>query len=257
MIVGRGNELKSEAGPCRACASKQTDRTPGSPENQHSPIGETSRAVAALPATVDAASTLAAIKEIAEKAKAYSEQSQSKNTRLAYDGDWRTFQEWCAQHGAAPFPATASTVAAFLVDTAGQVSVSTQRRRLAAIKAMHRVEGHHLDLSTGQFQEIWKGIRRSHGRAVVKKAPMVTGILRRPKRGAFSPKHRIGQETVMAKEQGLTREAIIARINQIDNRFKNTEPWLHPTLSKLAREREKLVATANEKFGLKLKHEWR
>ena len=55
----------------------------------------------------------------------------------------------------------------------------------------------------------------------------------------------------------MSREAIIARINQIDNQFKITEPWLHPTLSKLAREREQLVAMANAKFGLKLKHEWR
>ena len=61
----------------------------------------------------------------------------------------------------------------------------------------------------------------------------------------------------MEKIQPISREAIIARINQIDNQFKITEPWLHPTLSKLAREREQLVAMANAKFGLKLKHEWR
>ena len=130
-----------------------------------------------LPA-VAAASVISTVQEIAEKAATYSEQSQSENTRLAYDGDWRTFQEWCAQHGATSMPASASTVAAFLVDTAGKVSVSTQRRRLAAIKAMQRREGHHLDLSTGKFQDIWKGIRRTHGRAAVKKAPMVTAVLR-------------------------------------------------------------------------------
>ena len=31
---------------------------------------------------------------------------------------------------------------------------------------------------------------------------------------------------------------ILKRINEIDQNFGSTEPWLHSTLSKLARERE-------------------
>jgi hypothetical protein len=51
-------------------------------------------------------------------------------------------------------------------------------------------------------------------------------------------------------DQSVTREAILKRIVEIDRKFEATEPWLHPTLSKLAREREELVAISNEKFGL-------
>jgi len=61
----------------------------------------------------------------------------------------------------------------------------------------------------------------------------------------------------MRKEQLVTREAILKRITEIDQKFASTEPWLHSILSKLAREREELVALSNNKFGTHLKHEWR
>jgi hypothetical protein len=45
----------------------------------------------------------------------------------------------------------------------------------------------------------------------------------------------------MQKQKPITREAILKRINEIDRKSQFTEPWLHSTLSKLARERELLV----------------
>jgi hypothetical protein len=59
------------------------------------------------------------------------------------------------------------------------------------------------------------------------------------------------------QKQQVTREAILRRINEIDRKFEETEPWLHRTLSKLAREREQLVAFANKRFDARLNHEWR
>jgi hypothetical protein len=58
----------------------------------------------------------------------------------------------------------------------------------------------------------------------------------------------------MRKEELVTREAVLKRISEIDQKFASTEPWLHSTLSKLAREREEL---SNNKFGTHLKNEWR
>jgi hypothetical protein len=49
----------------------------------------------------------------------------------------------------------------------------------------------------------------------------------------------------------------LKRIKEIDAKFQATEGWLHPTLSKLARERELLVEQANKQFDAGLKHEWR
>jgi hypothetical protein len=61
----------------------------------------------------------------------------------------------------------------------------------------------------------------------------------------------------MPKQKQITRQAILKRIAEIDAKFQATEGWLHPTLSKLARERELLVEQANEQFKVGLKHEWR
>ena len=55
----------------------------------------------------------------------------------------------------------------------------------------------------------------------------------------------------------ISREAILQRIAEIDHKFKQTDPWLHSTLAKDARERELLVAKANKLFNARLKHEWR
>ena len=55
----------------------------------------------------------------------------------------------------------------------------------------------------------------------------------------------------------ISREAILQRVAEIDHKFKQTDPWLHSTLAKDARERELLVAEANKQFHAGLKHEWR
>jgi len=61
----------------------------------------------------------------------------------------------------------------------------------------------------------------------------------------------------MQKQKPLMYKAILARIKEIDLKFRSTEPWLHPTLSKLARERELLVEQANRDFKVGVKHDWR
>ena len=59
------------------------------------------------------------------------------------------------------------------------------------------------------------------------------------------------------QKQKLRYQAIIKRIKEIDLKFQSTETWLHPTLAKLARERELLVEPGNREFKAGLKHEWR
>jgi site-specific recombinase XerD len=116
--------------------------------------------------------------EIAEKATAYAAAAQSNNTRKAYTSDWTVFADWCRVQQIEALPASAAAVTAFLIATAGQVAVVTQRRRLSAIQDMHRQIGFHLDLSGGPFRDVWAGIRRTHGRPPVKKAALLTTALR-------------------------------------------------------------------------------
>jgi len=47
----------------------------------------------------------------------------------------------------------------------------------------------------------------------------------------------------------ISLKAILQRIAEIDYKFKQTDPWLHSTLAKDARERELLVAKANKLFN--------
>ncbi|UPJ78586.1 tyrosine-type recombinase/integrase [Bradyrhizobium sp. 183] len=136
-----------------------------SPSEILSPIGDNSVPAAAV--------------EIAAKAKGYAEQAQADNTRAAYASDWTVFEQWCGRQGVAAHAADAGTVLAFLVDTAGKVAVSTQRRRLAAIKSRLRIFGVTLDTSAEPFRSVWKGVRRAHGRPPVKKSPLMPAQLRR------------------------------------------------------------------------------
>jgi len=134
--------------------------------------------MAQLPALTGSAKAPVVAAEIAEKARGYAAASQSTNTRRAYTGDWATFTDWCALQGVDPLPATAATVTAFLIDTAGKVAVTTQRRRISAIQDMHRKANQSLDLSGAGFRDVWSGIRRTHGRPPVKKAALMTHALR-------------------------------------------------------------------------------
>jgi integrase len=116
--------------------------------------------------------------DLAERAATYAEAAKSDNTRRAYRTDFQQFSDWCAEHGLAAMPASASTVLAFLVAHAGKVKVSTLQRRLAAIRETHRYSGAELDTSAVAFRDAWRGIRRAHATPPDKRAPLVTVGLR-------------------------------------------------------------------------------
>ncbi|WP_083514632.1 site-specific integrase [Bradyrhizobium manausense] len=131
-----------------------------------------------LPVPVTPTGTLVNPSEIAQKAASYAEASQSDNTRKAYASDWLVFTDWCRVQQVEALPASPATVTAWIIDTAGKVAVTTQRRRISAIQDMHKQAGHHLDLSGGAFRKVWAGVRRTHGRPPVKKAAFLTPALR-------------------------------------------------------------------------------
>jgi integrase/recombinase XerD len=57
----------------------------------------------------------------------------------SYYADVQIFVDWCERNGLAPFPATIETVCRFLEDQAPERAVSTVRRRLYAIRKVHRL----------------------------------------------------------------------------------------------------------------------
>lgn len=114
-----------------------------------------------------------------EKARAYAEQAKASNTRRAYQSDFADFTAWCEEAGAASLPASPATLLAYLIQRAETLTVSTLQRRLVAIREAHRYAGFEIDTNGVAFRDAWRGLRRSKGKAPVKKAPVMTVDLRR------------------------------------------------------------------------------
>jgi integrase/recombinase XerD len=63
----------------------------------------------------------------------------AEGTLRAYKVDIRSFVGWCSQHNLEPFPASPETLAAFVTHEAERRSVSTIKRRLAALGKIHQL----------------------------------------------------------------------------------------------------------------------
>src|SRR6056297_999668 len=60
-------------------------------------------------------------------------------TMRSYRSDVEAFETWCDTRGLPPFPATVGTVCRFLEEQGGEKAPSTVRRRLYAIRKVHRL----------------------------------------------------------------------------------------------------------------------
>lgn len=128
------------------------------------------RAVSGLPAP------FAAITEIA---RGYARAGKAGNTRRSYATGWAQFEAWCARTGLAALPADPQAAALFLAALAADGrKPSTVALRLAAIVARHRDAGAPFDDGHFALSEVMAGIRRSHGVAPDKKAPILSPDLR-------------------------------------------------------------------------------
>jgi site-specific recombinase XerD len=60
-------------------------------------------------------------------------------TMRGYHADVEAFETWCETCGLAPFPATIDTACTFLTEQGREMAPSTVRRRLYAIRKVHRL----------------------------------------------------------------------------------------------------------------------
>ncbi|HCK80972.1 MAG TPA: integrase [Candidatus Competibacteraceae bacterium] len=118
------------------------------------------------------------VAQLAESARDYADAGMAANTRRAYAGDWRDFDGWCADMSVTSLPASAETVALYLTDRAGSVSVATLGRRLAAIRTAHKSADAAVPTS-GALTQVWAGIRRLHGRPPAPKRAMLLDDVRK------------------------------------------------------------------------------
>lgn len=116
---------------------------------------------------------------LVDAARAYAKASRAPRTLEAYRKDWRTFTTWCRAHGLPSLPAAAETVALYLADRAqlGR-KPATLARELAAISQAHKTAGHESPRGAARVREVFAGIRRTHGTAQRRVAPLLPGDLR-------------------------------------------------------------------------------
>lgn len=117
------------------------------------------------------------LERLLDQADRYARAAQSVNTTRAYRSDWRQFEAWCDRYGLQSIPASPTAVALHLtaLAEAGR-SVSTVRRRCAAIARAHRIAGHASPTADPSVMTVLEGIARVHGTAPNKK----TALLRDP-----------------------------------------------------------------------------
>lgn len=140
------------------------------------------------------------LQETLRAAREYAEAARAPNTLKAYRSDVEDFRTYCRVElgGEEPLPAAPEMVAFYITDMARErmLAVSTIQRRLAAISAWHKREGHDTPTEARLVRETMKGIRRKKGSAQKQAALLTVGVLRRvlgairvhdPKTGAHIP----------------------------------------------------------------------
>jgi integrase len=116
--------------------------------------------------------------ELGDRVRGFVAASKAPATLRAYRTDWTAFTGWCDRHGLDPLPATPETIAAYLTDLAGVLSIATLQRRLSSIAQAHRTAGHEPPTRGEVVRQAWKGIRRTFGVSSTKKAALETADVR-------------------------------------------------------------------------------
>lgn len=113
---------------------------------------------------------------LVEKVPQLLRRSLAEGTLRRYRGAFKVFASWCRINGRACMPAAADAVALFLADMAERYHSRTIDSMLSAIALAHRAAGESFDRK--QFDRLLQGIRRAHGTAPRRAAPLTVGELR-------------------------------------------------------------------------------
>ncbi|MGC0317311.1 site-specific integrase [Kitasatospora acidiphila] len=103
--------------------------------------------------------------------------SVPENTRAAYERQWAAFTSWCQAAGRGPLPATAETLAEYVNHLADlDRAPSTIEQAIAAIRTVHRHNGHPGQPDTAAALSVLKAHRQDRAQAGKRKrkAPPVT-----------------------------------------------------------------------------------
>lgn len=122
--------------------------------------------------------TDAAVAILSERARAYADDARAAATLRAYESDLADFRAWCEQRGFGVLPAEPQAVALYLTERADTLSVSSLRRRVAAISVAHRLAGLESPTTHGSVKSVLRGITRTKGASQSQKAAVSIEQLR-------------------------------------------------------------------------------
>jgi integrase len=114
-----------------------------------------------------------------DRVRMYLESARARNTVRGYRSSFNQFRAWCACAELEALPAAPETIALYLGANAGRLKASTLEHHLSAIAKAHKAAGCDSPIRENMLiSETLKGIKRTHGSAVARKAPILTDDLR-------------------------------------------------------------------------------
>jgi site-specific recombinase XerD len=157
-----------------------------------------------------------------ERAAKFLNFAKAKSTRHAYARDLADFRQFTQRHGLPFLPSTPQVVALYISDLATRLSVSTIRRRMAAITNAHKEAGFPNSPASPRqhyvVREVLAGIKRSLGTAQPGVDPLLADDIRRTV--AATPDSFLGlrdRALVLVGFSGAFRRSELTSILEVDD----------------------------------------
>jgi site-specific recombinase XerD len=159
---------------------------------------------------------------LAEQAAKFMKAAKANSTRLAYAVDMNDFERFAERHSLPVLPSTPETVALYISDLAMRLSVSTIRRRMAAITNAHKEAGFANSPASPRqhyvVREILAGIKRTLGTAQHGVDPLLAGDIRQIV--AATPDNLLGlrdRALILVGFSGAFRRSELASILEVED----------------------------------------
>tara|TARA_B100001142_G_scaffold178205_1_gene177834 strand:+ start:69 stop:1025 length:957 start_codon:yes stop_codon:yes gene_type:complete len=119
------------------------------------------------------------IKSLKEETLLNLQNSKANNTVRAYKSDFNDFGLFCAKNGFKSLPSDPKIVSLYLTHlSTKEAKISTLKRRLVSIGAIHKLKGHYLDTKHPSIIENIMGIKRRKGSIQKGKKPLLINNLK-------------------------------------------------------------------------------
>lgn len=156
-------------------------------------------------------------------ARDYVKAAKAPNTRRAYHTQWTLFARWCERRGRAALPTESATLALYLADRARRGrKVATLSLALSAIRAAHRDANFPDPADTVEVRTVWEGIRRTHGTAQRRAAPLSAGDIAKisAKLRSGTPRTARDRAMILVGFAGAFRRSELVALDVADLTFK-------------------------------------